>query len=410
MLTKRNIPRIAIVIVGIALISLVVLGYRAGRLLDADTWLRRGEAAMAKRDLATAERAYRHAAQLQPDDSRGEEGVVRVLQSRGAMKPALAASESVLVEARREDWPVNALAVQLRNVGLLRYQNGDLVGADSAFAEIRGYGASWLEPDLLLCATRMRRGDVASVRRLLPALRQRYGDLEPFWRVAMATDAVAAGARPSAFALEVFTNLRALPSDDASVRAALGSALESDSVARGVYAEGAFATGDVATARTLWNALCGGPLDGAARIGLGRLALQNDDAKAALASFDLAAADPRAPRELCGFWRGQALQMLGQLDAARAALVPAVTANPLGLRCEALLGVVEAGRGDRAAAEAAYARVLAVEPKHAETLMRYGKLLIENGRRDAGVQLLQRYLAAHPDGRWVQEARILIAG
>jgi tetratricopeptide (TPR) repeat protein len=406
---KRRFSRIAIGLAVLALGSLAVLGHRAGRALDADTWLERGEAALGRHDFAAAERAYRRAAQLRSDDSRGEEGVVRALQGRGAMKPALAASESVLVEARREDWPVNALAVQLRNVGLLRYQNGDLAGADAAFVEIRTLDASWLEPDLLLCSTRLRRGDAASVRQLLPALHERYGDLEPFWRVAMVSDAVAAGARPSAFAIEVFTNLRALPSDDATAQAALGSGLANDPVARAVSAEGAFAHGDLATAQATWRALCGGPLDGVARIGLGRLALQNDAAAAALASFDLAAADPRAPRELCGFWRGQSLQMLGQLDAARAVLVPAVAANPLGLRCETLLGVVEAERGDRAAAETAYTRVLAVEPKHAEALMRCGKLYIGSGRRDAGVQLLQRYLAAHPDGRWAQEARDLLS-
>jgi predicted Zn-dependent protease len=98
------------------------------------------------------------------------------------------------------------------------------------------------------------------------------------------------------------------------------------------------------------------------------------------------------------------------LDAARATLTEAVTANPLGLRAEASLGVVDAARGDATAAEADFARVLAVDPKHPEALFRLGKLLATGPRRAAGVQLLQRYLAAHPSGRYAAEARQLNAG
>jgi len=232
-----------------------------------------------------------------------------------------------------------------------------------------------------------------------PDLVARYGNIEALWRVSMATDAVAAGARPTVPALEAFTMLRAAPTDVAAALKLAGPDADRDPIAIAVVGEAGLTNSDMQAARASLDRLVGGPLDGLARIGLGRIALQSGDAAAALSQFDLAASDARVPRELVGFWRGQALQTLGRLDDARATLTAAVAANPLGLRAEASLGVVDAARGDAVAAEADFARVLAVDPKHSEALYRLGKMLATGPRRAAGVQLLQRYLAAYPNVR-----------
>jgi tetratricopeptide (TPR) repeat protein len=392
-----------------AAVLLVVLGWRAQRPLDAALLLQRGEARLAARDAETALRDFQRVASIPSERGTALNGVARALEARGDMAGALATHESLIAVARAEDWPLDGMATELRNVGLLGYRTDKLDRAAAAFEELHALGGSWLEPDMLRSLTALRRGDATEAGRMQPELRVRYGDIEPLWRLAMATEAIRSGARPTVAALEALTNLRATPSDVAAAQKLLGADADRDPIAIAVVGEAALNSNDLQTARTAFDRLVGGPLDALARIGLGRIAMQNGDAEAALGQFDVAAADARVPRELLEYWRGQALQSLGRLDAARTTLAAAVAANPLGLRAEASLGAVDAARGDATAAEADFARVLAVDPKHPETLFRLGKMLAQGPRRAAGLQLLQRYLAAYPSGRYAAEARQLAA-
>jgi tetratricopeptide (TPR) repeat protein len=281
-----------------AAVLLLLFGWRAQRPLDAAELLRRGEARLAAHDAESALHDFQRVASIPSERATALSGVARALEARGDIAGALEAHQSLLALARTENWPLDAMATELRNLGLISYRTDKLDAAAKAFDELHALGASWLEPDMLRSLTALRRGDVAAARRMQSDLVARYGNIEPLWRLAMATDAIGSGAHPTVAALEAFTSLRATPNDVAAAQKLLGADADRDPIAIALSGEAALNGNDVPAARASFDRLVGGPLDALARIGLGRVAFQSGDAEAALGQFDVAAADARVPREL----------------------------------------------------------------------------------------------------------------
>nr|WP_245215692.1 tetratricopeptide repeat protein [Pararoseomonas baculiformis] len=93
---------------------------------------------------------------------------------------------------------------------------------------------------------------------------------------------------------------------------------------------------------------------------------------------------------------GNALLLLGRLDDARSELQAASEADPRNPLPVHLLGVVEARRGDRAAALAAMTRALEIEPRFAEAHATRGSLLVAEGQMEAALAAYRSALEARP--------------
>ena len=250
------------------------------------------------------------------------------------------------------------------------------------------------------------------MRTLLRRVRARYGDIEPLWRVGMATAAVDAGSRPTGLALEAFTTLRAAPVGiDAGRGAARPRSRSRSDRARGAGRRGVRRGGlrdrGLGVEGTRRRAARRGGADGSRAAGVagGRSAggagvlRRGGGGRVRAARTDRLLARPE-PGRRPGISPPRAPRCCRPSPA-----------NPLALRAETLLGCRRiAGRRCRRQPKR---RSVACWPSSRSTARRCtsaDKMLLQTRRRDAGSQLLQRYLAAHPSGRYAAEVRQLVTG
>jgi tetratricopeptide (TPR) repeat protein len=380
-------------------------GKRAQVPLDAERLLQRGEQQLQTGDAPAALRTFAQVTRFAPGDARGFDGVARALQAgigfprrEAAAESLLAAQESVLVCAQREHWPLASRATALRNHGFACFRLGEFARALSSLQQLHASGAGSLETDLALAVTARACQLPEDAERLTRMARIRYGDLEPVWKLAMASQLEC-----GPWATAEFVGLRNLK----PLRQA-GAAADPCSVP--LAAEVDLDGGRIAAAEAGWRTMLGGPASTLAHLGLGRAALRRAAPAEALQHFDAALADTSVPRETAHYWRAQALGRLGRFAEARAELQRAAAANPLAARDGVLLGILATTASDTAAAIAAYQRVLDLDRRHPEALYRLGILWLGTSQRDEGRALLQRYLEVQPDGAYASDVRLQLRG
>ena len=325
------------VFLGAVAILCVIMGRDAQRPLDAGALRRRAESAIRVGDAIGASRDFERALRIAPDDAQALGGLARALEVRGDTTAAIELQRRATLLAHREGWPLASRATALRNLGFALYRHRELGPAIAALTAIDSLGAGTLETDLVLGAARILNGEAGRLVAALPRLRERYGAIEPVWKLGLAARvASTSGNIPPRRALEMFIGVRAVPADFGALVQALGTASAPDPVSQALLARARTDADPSPEAGRLWAALHAGPLAGLAALGAADLAIAAGRPEEALARLDVPVGDLQTPRETIEYTRARALLALGRTTGAGQALDRALDANPLSGRSEAL--------------------------------------------------------------------------
>lgn len=131
------------------------------------------------------------------------------------------------------------------------------------------------------------------------------------------------------------------------------------------------------------------------RLNLGWIAMQQDQAARALASFEAVLADhPDEPN--AHYFAGRVHEGLGDFDAARVAYRRAIEASPDFLEALLALGNLAMIQGDLEAAGARLEHAVEAHPDSAEARARLGELEARRGALDAAIDDLEAALSIDP--------------
>jgi Tfp pilus assembly protein PilF len=330
---------------------MLVAGARHARRLDAERWAERGDAAAARGATSEARAAWQRTLDRDAVHPGASEGLARLDETAGDSKSALARRTSIATAADDEGWPLSSRAAALRNAGITALRAGQLDAARTAFERQRALGASTLETDLTLAAIELAIGDRAAAARSRDFARNRYGDVEPVFRLELATQA------PTAKIDDLLVFLRLRRGDETSPTDPEPTA----PISRAVAAQQATRRGDIAAAYEQWSRLRDGSLAPLAGLEMAKLDLAAARPAAALDALAERVSGTQVPCEARQFYTARALQALGRLSEARAAASRAVECNPLAARSLTLLGTIESASGDAAAAARTQQSVRALE-------------------------------------------------